>query len=760
MSTYDAAGQSPVPSVAGPVLTPAASAAPRDTGVVITAIPTRVVVGDLATPDPATAVPLFPDVGVSRNAWTVARLNTVRDIYGISDAGYAWMESYDFRQMIGQPAWFGSYGVSGWAGGGEAIPRIIGHEFSHSYWGAFPVDGRPDLPTARAGGDPDRLLGAYRSDLDRFMRQPPDRYEPLRARFRNMPNLVKGDYPDLWHSGEADILNFTGGNVLLLPPILRKYWSHFLGPYGLMGDNPDALGKPVVQDWAGAIAWHRGLREDDRRTAEQVFGLQHFPLNGYTVRPMTGASLDPEIISAISGEDRQRLLDFFQQFDLTRSQAFALVDAAGVDRGFSFWKSYLSDIRGLHRTYPEVLSSMSNERAHLLVGALDFYISIERLSAAAQVSEYLRRADEADIREMAVLLKARAIITLFASVSPGSEGVGSVLGHYAKKLALVAASVDDVIESSRTSSDAGAASIERYITSLTDDELRADSGIFFEMLRESDGELIGRLMPRLSDAVILRLLRIQPALARSGEIGTTRLLAAIGVHGEADIAGIGAAAKLLADNTSGNFAIDLPVELAIFDAVERLSSEPEAALIAVRESGAPIEPWLDRGSDVMLSMFRAAPKEAARLIASGSGLPYAVQSRLHKLISRDPELAARLTLLVSEQRQGVGDSANVGPGEAALVLLELAYDSYWRREGGPSADPSSTAAFLFQLDSLRPGDWLNAQHGVALAEAREWTAAGEVDSEFEEQLRNSLADAASAALSAEARAVTQRLLAH
>ena len=51
------------------------------------------------------------------------------------------------------------------------------------------------------------------------MLQPPDRYEPLRERFRNFPNLNQGRLPDLIHAGEADIPRLTAGDLGLVPPI-------------------------------------------------------------------------------------------------------------------------------------------------------------------------------------------------------------------------------------------------------------------------------------------------------------------------------------------------------------------------------------------------------------------------------------------------------------------------------------------------------------------------------------------------------------
>ncbi|MFW6175089.1 MAG: hypothetical protein ACOC5K_04850, partial [Chloroflexota bacterium] len=179
----------------------------------------------------STAEPTREATGQSE--WVRERIQAVQDIYGFTAQGEEWQDSYDFRQMPTQPAWFGSYGYQSWAGAGEAIPRSVIHELSHSFWGAFPVEGRPDLaPDYSLEGDPP-VLDAYREDLLAFMRQPPDRFEPLRDRFRGMPNLDDGSYPDLHHFGEAEFVNMTGGRLDLVPPILRKYYTDYLSRSGV-----------------------------------------------------------------------------------------------------------------------------------------------------------------------------------------------------------------------------------------------------------------------------------------------------------------------------------------------------------------------------------------------------------------------------------------------------------------------------------------------------------------------------------------------
>jgi hypothetical protein len=485
-----------VPAPAG---SPAASTSTASPGPIINSA--TLVPGQAPTPAASqgqTATDAPPE-GISRNPWARDRINAVAAIYSISLSAYPWLESYDFRQMVGQPSWFGSYGNNSWAGAGEAIPRIIMHELSHSYWGEYQVEGRPDLSWAPGPDGVAPALKQYHRDLETFLLQPPDRYEPLRDRFRNMPNLSKGDYPDLHHSGEADILSFTGGNIGLLPPVLRKYWSSYLTRSGLIGLTRDNSG-PLVNDWQEAIAWYRGLGETDRTTVEQVFGLQHFPLYKYPITPMAGVTLDSRVTQVIRNEERQRLLDFAEQFDLIKSREFSLVDAAGVNRGFSFWKSYLGDMKDLHRAQPGVLGQHPDERAHKLGSALDFYIAIERLSPPSQAERYRARSGDHEIRELAVLLKARAIIDLFNAADAGQSGVEAVIGHYAQKLAEVARNADAVLAAGRVAPTDGAQKLERYLGALDESAVRSDTGLIFNLLRDTDSDLTSRIRRRAFEA--------------------------------------------------------------------------------------------------------------------------------------------------------------------------------------------------------------------------------------------------------------------
>ena len=116
------------------------------------------------------------------------RIDAIVALYQPTKAGEALLRSLDLRQMEGEPGFFGSYGFKEWAGVGEASPIGVAHELGHSYWGGFPVEGSPELSWERPNSQElSPALLSYHADVLAFMAQPPDGFEVLRQRLRNLP---------------------------------------------------------------------------------------------------------------------------------------------------------------------------------------------------------------------------------------------------------------------------------------------------------------------------------------------------------------------------------------------------------------------------------------------------------------------------------------------------------------------------------------------------------------------------------------------
>ncbi|MBC8279586.1 MAG: hypothetical protein H8E48_02265, partial [Chloroflexi bacterium] len=212
---------------------------------------------------------LLPTPHPDTTAWVAERLDAVVSLYQPTKAGEALLRSLDLRQMEGEPGFFGSYGFSEWAGIGEAKPIGVIHELGHSYWGGFPVTAQPDLNWESPPGDPkSSAMQAYHQDILIFMAQPPDDYEILRQRLRNLPDVSSDNPEPVFHHLEADVPYTTGGSLNLVPPILRKYWDRFL-PEGRF------------DDWYGAAGWFQSLTPDEVTATGKWLGFEHLDLRQY-----------------------------------------------------------------------------------------------------------------------------------------------------------------------------------------------------------------------------------------------------------------------------------------------------------------------------------------------------------------------------------------------------------------------------------------------------------------------------------------------
>lgn len=226
----------------------------------------------------STPIPL-PTHHLDTAPWVEERVDTVVALYQPTEAGEALLRSLDLRQMKGDPGFFGSYGFNQWAGVGEASPIGVMHELGHSYWGGFPVETRPDL-SWDIGPDSglSTAMKSYHRDILAFMAQPPDEFELLRQRLRNLPDISSENTEPVFHNLEADMVYNTAGSLNLVPPILRKYWSSFL-PAGRF------------DDWYGAAGWFQSLSPDEVSATGKWLGFEHLDLRQY---PLLDPATPPE----------------------------------------------------------------------------------------------------------------------------------------------------------------------------------------------------------------------------------------------------------------------------------------------------------------------------------------------------------------------------------------------------------------------------------------------------------------------------------
>jgi len=666
-----------------------------------------------------TAADQDPGPSIVEPDWVTERLEAVQGIWGFTPEGVDWQNSYDLRQMRGQPVWFGSTGSAGWAGAGQAIPQSVLHELGHSYWGAFPVRGREDLAP---GTDVQLVLESYRGDLLEFMRQPPDRFEPLRDRFRNLPNLDRGDLPDLAHFGESELIYFTGGDLDLVPPILRKYYASYLTDTGVAGDGDD------FEEWPEALAWWFALDDEERGEAGRVFGLQHFPLGPYTgIAEDDDADLSAAIVAILEDEERQRLVDFADQFDEIKERRNALTDAAGADRGFNFWARYLRDLFNLHNEHPEVLASRAGPRGRELGLTFDAYQELDPLPPVEQAERYRALTDTPaarDIRDFAPLLKARTLLALFpATGAPGSGGIEAAASAYADELRELVAIADAALTAGEADPQVAATEMADRFADFSDVELAVRIDAIFGTMRDAEPEIARKVIEKIPDTLLLRLLVVRPSAARTGEVPPGQLLSAAGVTADASPGVLIEGIALLAGKSSGNFDIDAPFDEAVYEVLDGFAeTDPDLVLRVFRETDLRPLPWVTNHAESAAGVLGANPEKSAGLLFTFDGPEPTPERIVRQLAYLDADTAVELMLAALDAGR-----SDVLTG----TLNTIVYDAYWSGLGvGPADRLESAANLLIALRDRVGEDRTAVLVSDGVSDYLSGVAEGELEAEY------------------------------
>ena len=684
--------------------------------------------GGNPTPLPVSSEALLPGApapGDSQESgqtpWVRERVEAVIRLYNIAPAGQQWMRGYDLRQMVGQPGWFGSLGYDSWAGVGQAIPHIVLHELSHSYYGAFPISGRADLAWQKSPGqEVSPALAQYHSDLATFMAQPPDSYEPLRERFRNLPNLSKEEDPDLFHLGEAGLMYMTAANLNLAPPILRKYFDQLIQ-------------EGEVQTWREAITWYLGLSDDDKKVADRYIGIPHFPLGRYrALKPEERTHLPPHIQDILQAEERQRLVDFAQQFDLIKANEFSLVDAAAIDRGFEFWRNYLREMRDLHKKHPEILEVVPDSRRPQLRRALDTFIQAEKLSEEEQADFFGDKMGDPLLLDFMVLLKAGTLVELFGEAEEDGpiESLEGVINRYSRKLASYAKEMNAVLEVGRKNPDKAARRLEKFLGGLSDEQQDQDLAVIFDLLRDSDRVVAKNVANRMSDQAILRMLENKASAVRNN-IGEERLLLALKITPQHELSDIAAGIRKLLDETSGNFQIDRPFTNMAFRVIADVGERNfQDGLFVVGESGIPLVDFVGRFPEEAVAILSSNVEEAARLVSNLEGFAHAPWGIVHAIIFAEPELAGRIVVELGRQ------SSDALVAESLIVF---AFDAE-RKAANPDLRISleKDLEFVEYLVDTQGPQWVQGYLEAALRKYNDEVRRNRIDADFIVQYRATL----------------------
>ncbi|MDE0718999.1 MAG: hypothetical protein OSB75_00390 [Dehalococcoidia bacterium] len=648
------------------------------------------------------------------------RLDAVISLYQPTKAGEALLRSLDLRQMEGEPGYFGSYGFSEWAGVGEASPIGVIHELGHSYWGGFPVTGRPELSWGKStNGGRSTAMESYHQDILTFMAQPPDDYELLRQRLRNLPAVSIENPEPVFHHLEADVPYTTGGSLNLVPPILRKYWDKFL-PSGRF------------DDWYGAAGWFQSLAQDEITASGKWLGFEHLDLRQYPDLE-AGAPPDQMLITALSvlvTEEQERLRDLTYQFDF-------LIGDAQNEENFEFWRRYLRDKITIYKAHPSSLVVLSHSRSEDLASALKFLAAPASGNPVEQAQRYATQLTiEPFLVNFLPAINNQVLVELFSSGATLPQGATlQATASFVERLNVFGAKVDSVLEAGRFSSANGATELEVFVTETGINQTN-DLKLFFDLFKDRDRERAKAIVLDLSDTTIQKLMVPIPFQLRT-ILSASELLPKLGITADRDsnLADLKQGIALLIDEPSGNFKVDEPFLSALYQVVaERAERAPGETAQILLNTHFPLEGFILAQPEGAASIFKNDISVSLELVRNSDPVLAPPWRIIYRLIKDNPSQAARL-LAEFHQR-----------GENNLVAESLAYLAYDkdRSEKAPLLPISLEGDFRFltTLFTTEGDEWLEDRLSESVELYRQRVADGEISHEFLDRYRETLEFAA------------------
>ena len=579
--------------------------------------------------------------------WVGDRLSAVVSLYHITSPGIEALQGLDLRWMQDQPGFFGSFGCKKWAGVGEAKPLSVMHELSHSYWGLFPITGFPQLSFEKA--ESKRISPAierYHRDVFEFMKQPPDHFELLRNRLRNFPKLTSADREALVHSMEADLVSTTGGDLALVPPILRKYWDQFLNP------GP-------FHSWYEAISWYQALPPRSKKLSDKYIGFPHFDLRHYgSLKDRVPTDLPEGIEEIVRQEEQQRLRDFVALFDL-------LIGAPGQDEKFKFWRSYLRDKIVLHKKYPGLAASLNLPRSGSIGAALEFLNGLEGREADQKADLVIKELGRQPfLVHFLPALDDLALLKLFTSDTALPEGATlKGTAAFVESLKKFATPIGQILEAGEDNMSRGAAQLTSFLDGVGFEE-KEDLRLFFEILQGSDDQTARGVVAALDDATLRRLLMPIPTRLRS-LLTPPRFMEFLDITLESSSEELALGIRDMMAAPSGNFRTNEPFLDEMYRMVASRAGEmPLDTLEAVAGSPFPMERFMSLHPRVAVDLLAADLSITVKMVGRSDELTFSPARFMYRLIYADPGFAAQVVSRLDTL------------GEDNLVLESLAHFAY------------------------------------------------------------------------------------
>ncbi len=658
----------------------------------------------------ATPVISLQDGPLSREEiWVRDRVQAVVSLYGITPEGHKALQGLDVRWMRDQPGWFGSHGYKGWTGVGEARPIGVIHELSHAYWGLFPVTGLPGLGwDDPEGEDISPGLERYNRDVLDFMKQPPDGFELLRRRLRALPKVSASNPGPLFHTIEADAIYITGGDLDLIPPILRKYWDRFLQP------GP-------FYSWYEALGWYQALPAETRRHAGKYIGFEHFDLENYdSLKASETTGLGRGVEGILRREEAQRLRDFVEMFDLLRAYVLGTSERK---ENFRFWRSYLRDKSRLHEQHPDLVASLDLPRADEIARVLDFLKGLEGTRTEERVGLVVEELGERPfLVHFLPALDDRALLELFTSGAalPEEEAL-KVTADFVESLEKFTPNVNTVLEAGRQNVSRGAGELTSYLEGVDFQNVQ-DLRLFFEVLRGSDTATAKRVVSALDDSMLRRLLEAVPTKLR-GLLTPTRFLEFMDITPDSSPEELTQGIEDMIKYPSGNFRIERPFLDEMYGVVSNRGKKASLETLNVISAVSfPMERFIRLYPTTAVAILASDLDVASRMIMTSDPVLFPPARFVYRLIYADPEFAAQLAERVGEL---------YGDAHVVETLSHFAYDA--DRLDAVADLPISLekdGRFLKTLMMDKGAEWLEERVGEAIRLSRRRVERGEIPEDF------------------------------
>ena len=655
----------------------------------------------------------------------MARLEAVIALYALTAEGQEIVRAMDLRQMWGQPLFFKSSGFFGWAAIGEAKPLGLIHELSHSYWGAFPVRGLPELEwDVPEGPWNSPAMDRYHEDILTFLGQPPDHFEVLRARLRDPPGATEDGPGVLFHNAEADVVSASAGGLNLIPPILRKYWHRFIGP----GE---------FRDWYEALAWYQGLEPEERALANKYIGFNHLDLKPYrSLKSEDPENLDSQTTVILLQEEQQRLRDFAQQF-----QSFQLAPEEGQDH--SGWRAYLRAMLALHSRHPGELVSLGDPIAGDLAKALDFISSLDKRTP--EHKSVLVREEIADLPLLEYLLPIldnRTLVSLFAT-EPSLPSFRALKGTFAfmQLVEQLAPEASDILSTGQRKVTEAADKLQNALSAF-ESAPDADLRLFLDLLKDSNHETTTKVVSALADSTLRQLLERAPAQLRF-ILEPPRLLGMLGIAENGEVTAIIDGIQGMMENTSGASRVDAAFVEAMYQVVATIGERDQpGALQIIGSQNFPLDEFINMHPETASLVLASDLDATIALVSRGDRIRQPPGRLIYTLIDTDPELASMVVAHLS--RAGAEDIA-------INSLAQVAYDSSRLATvpGLPISLEADGRFFAALLEQEGPA-WLQVQLSMAVDVYRQRIADAEVAADFLTRYRETLEAAAATLPQAEA----------